>query len=292
MNIFNEFFDLEAPKCNIDSEKEVFEFLKRCDEAYYNEGNEPIISDKEYDELVEHAQKYWPTNSYFEKVGTQVVKGKKVKHDFILGSLTKYKIDNVENWSRGREVFILPKFDGLSIFVEYNEQGLVKASTRGNGLEGQDISDKAKEFVPNIQIPCCLRGEIILEGNIHEELGFANRRNGASGIIGRQEISKDLKYLKVIFYEVISPNMSLEESFVILDKVNEIKLKREKISSPSSSYLIETLASFKESYNCDLDGLVLIDKKSYTRENVYYPKNKICFKYTIDKAIAIVDTIS
>ena len=88
--MINDFFSMSE-------EDELISQLKKYDEAYYLEGNNPLISDLEYDQFKDSVKSKYPNNPYFQEVGFSV-KGAKVKHEFILGSLNKVKEDNVDKW--------------------------------------------------------------------------------------------------------------------------------------------------------------------------------------------------
>lgn len=299
---FSDFFeDSENPSLEYDpsSETSTILFLKKCCGAYYTEGETPLLTDQEYDRLYDSAKLQWPNNPFFsdDNIG-HVSPGSKVEHEFILGSLTKFKNDTISDFLSPLDpegsLFILPKYDGLSIYAEYNNGKLVRAATRGNGTLGIDITQKTRIFAPTIwdKRNLKLRGEILLHGDSYKDLEFANRRNGASGIIGLKNIDEEkLKMLKVIWYEILSPEMDLEESLTLLKSTfNKIKVKH--FSDPDRMFN-NMLDKFKGSI--DLDGIVIAyDSKlePYHRENVYKPSNKVCWKPETETAIAEIKEIS
>lgn len=299
---FSDFFeDTEnsSLEYDISSEASTILFLKKCCGAYYTEGETPLLTDQEYDRLYETAKLQWPDNPFFsDDVVGFIPSGSKVEHEFVLGSLTKFKNETISDFLSPLDpegsLFILPKYDGLSIYAEYNNGKLVRAATRGNGTVGTDITKKASIFAPTIwdKQNLKLRGEILLHGDSYKDLGFANRRNGASGIIGLKDIDKEkLKMLTVIWYEVLSPEMDLEKSLTLLKNVfNKIKVKH--FSDPDRIFN-NMLDKFNGSI--DLDGLVIAyDSKSepYRRENVYKPSNKVCWKPETEAAVAEIKEIS
>ena len=292
-------------------EDESIRNLNIFDEAYYTEGGEPLITDAEYDMIYSYISNKFSDNDYFsENIGCRV-KGKKVKHKYIIGSLKKAKGDPndknfIDKWTskydKNERVVITPKYDGLSIICEYKNGKFFSATTRGNGEEGQDITDKARMFVPletKTNTPnIIVRGEILLFGDIYKTLGKANRRNAASGIIGTDSLD-NANLLNVIFYEIIECdqcNMNNEEakmSFLkfLFDK-NATTYKVKKIQDLTAEYLIKELDDTKNNFLnlFDCDGLVLaiVDSK---RENIKYPENKIAFKYGNEFAIGIVKEV-
>lgn len=294
---FDLFFDEPQAPYDIEDELSVISYLQKCCQAYYTEGKKPLLEDKEYDQLYDFAKERWPENSFFseENIGA-IPTNNKVEHEFILGSLTKFKDENISDFIDPLDpegtIYILPKYDGLSIFAEFNEGKLIRAATRGNGTVGQDITEKAQYFCHTpTKNHVKLRGEILLTGNTHESLGFANRRNGASGLVGQKYYDPEkLKLLKVVWYEVIEPSMKLSDSLDLLKThYRKIKVKHFK----DANEIFEVTKSYFKG-EIDLDGLVLaydsIDEP-YIRENAYYPSNKVCWKPATQTAEAIIKEI-
>lgn len=280
-------------------ENETFKFLVKCDEAYYiDNGREPIVDDLTYDLIRSHATEKWSSNEYFESVGTLPTSSEKVTHPYILGSLTKTKSDPnsstfVEKWltkHKGEYIVITPKFDGLSIYSHYADKKLESSATRGDGRIGQDITNKAKHF----NIGCTsnaeteARGEIVMPGDDYKKLNYRNRRNGASGIISRDDLLH-VGSLRPLYYELISSSevnvddlTEEERMFKLLELFGPhctTLWTKEKVENVDVGYLISLLTKWKLEFEdiCDLDGLVLTLNNS-SRENEYYPINKVAFK--------------
>lgn len=265
--------------------------LKKFDNAYYNES--AIISDEEYDRLKEKAKKENPDHEYFQTVGSPVKKSK-FKLPYILGSLNKFKTEKEFNkWYEPEKTYIAEeKIDGLSIYIEYFDNVLKHASTRGDGNIGQDITDKAKFFCPtpkNNRGKLEIRGEVILPGNFHLTLGKKTRRNACSGIIN-QKSTEHCDKLIVRIYELIYSddqsekiqNSELERLWFLRNNFGKLTLPKIRIFKPNQltyKKLIDMLNYWKSdcANQYDIDGIVLIEKKS-KRENIYYPKKKIAFK--------------
>ena len=84
-------------------------------------------------------------NSPTQTVGCQVVGGlEKVEHPIPLLSLDKTKsVAEVSSFIGSRPVMLMYKYDGLTVKLEYEDGKLVRASTRGNGDVGEDITHNA-----------------------------------------------------------------------------------------------------------------------------------------------------
>lgn len=206
------------------NEKE--EYIKLLEEIryhnnkYYNE-DKPEIQDYEYDKLMQKLKdieekhpEFIDENSPTKKITGKVKSGfNKVTHEIAMQSLqdvfskeeiNSFKVKVETNLSRKLEYVVETKIDGLSVSLEYEKGVLVRASTRGNGLIGEDITENIKTLknVPhkltediNIEV----RGEVYLPKSEFERLNikaeeegkepFANPRNAAAGTI-RQLDSK------------------------------------------------------------------------------------------------------
>jgi DNA ligase (NAD+) len=180
--------------------------------------NDPLISDFEYDQLfraLEKLEQEHPALVTPSSPTQRVAKGltkefPTVPHLVPMLSLqNSYNAEDLRDWDRKCreltgsstvEYCAEPKFDGASISVIYEEDMLVRAATRGNGVEGDEITTNIRQIgsVPLharfsdygiFQIE--IRGEVLMNKNSfkkqNEQLAasnlapFANPRNAASG---------------------------------------------------------------------------------------------------------------
>ena len=135
--------------------------LNRYRHEYYNLAA-PSVSDAQYDLLfdllasLEKETDCVMANSPTQTVGYQVVDGlEKVSHPIPLLSLDKTKsVKEVSAFIGSRPVMLMYKYDGLTVKLEYENGSLVRASTRGNGDVGEDITHNtpAIDGIPQ-QIP-------------------------------------------------------------------------------------------------------------------------------------------
>jgi DNA ligase (NAD+) len=116
------------------------EKLRKLRKQY--EVGKPEVSDSEYDLLWDRTKKENPTDPFFKEVGS----GGKVQLPVTMGSLEKRRPSEVRNWAiqLGGEFLITPKLDGLSILIEYKDNKLVGAYTRGDGTTGVDVLSRVK----------------------------------------------------------------------------------------------------------------------------------------------------
>lgn len=201
-------------------------FLEACNRAYYVEDS-PLISDYEFDmrlKELEALEKAYPAYaspfSPTRRVGGEPVKDfPTVRHSIPMLSLgNTYSREEIAEFdARLRKLSPEPfdyvcelKYDGLSISLSYEEGQLVQAVTRGDGIQGDDVTGNVRTIrsVPLRILPSSdsgaayprkfeIRGEILmprksfLELNAQrEEIGespFANPRNAASGSLKLQD---------------------------------------------------------------------------------------------------------
>ena len=126
------------------------DYLNKCRDSYYNK-NESLITDKQYDELFDELQKLEEesgivlSNSPTQSVGYPIADGiPTVRLDKPLLSLDKIK-DSYEEVKKfcTHPVLLMHKLDGLTSMLTYTDGKLSKMCTRGNGIEGRDITHNA-----------------------------------------------------------------------------------------------------------------------------------------------------
>lgn len=188
--------------------------IKKLNEATeaYDKGK-PIMSDYEWDKLY-FELKEWEdqTGIVFEDSPTQkihfqkVSELKKVKHNHPMLSLDKTKdIEEIKSFLGDHEWIAMAKMDGLTCSLRYLNGKLVSAETRGNGIEGEDITHNAL-VIPSIPNVIDYKDELIVDGEIictynDFELfknTYKNPRNFASGSI-RLLDSKECAKRKLTF---------------------------------------------------------------------------------------------
>lgn len=151
-------------------------FLDYASSKYY--AGEPIISDEEFDKLAEYYG--------YESVGAPVV-GDRIAHAFPMWSLQKVYDDEPLTALPGFTV-TTPKLDGAAIALYYIYGRLTLALTRGDGKEGQDITDKMMLLVPETikskESVLQITGEIVAPKNID------NARNYAAGALNLKSIEE------------------------------------------------------------------------------------------------------
>ncbi len=205
--------------------KKINEFKKH--NKFYYENSSPLISDKEYDklkkEILDLEKKYTFLKNNFspsQTVGFKPSKNfLKFKHRQKMLSLSnafkeedlinfEKKIFNFLNEKVSLEYSVEPKIDGISASLTYKNGVLVYGVSRGDGREGEIITDNLKTIkdiphkVENSNFPkdIEIRGEVFINKNDFEKIKgtFANPRNAASGSL-RQKNSAETSKIPLNF---------------------------------------------------------------------------------------------
>ena len=205
----------------------------------YNDGK-PKVSDKEWDtwyfDLVELEKKTGITfpDSPTQSISYEVVdKLKKITHNHPMLSLEKTKdIDELKKFVDDKPYVIMAKMDGLTCSLTYADGQLIRAETRGNGIEGEDILHNARvlKSIPKtipVKGEITIDGEIICRKEIFEEYfskDYKNNRNFASGSI-RLLNSKEASARKLTFVAWDWINAPCATMHGRLDVLNEYGFK-------------------------------------------------------------------
>ena len=184
--------------------RELVDLLNRARRAYEQEDQE-IMSNYEYDRLydeLEGLEKELGTrlaSSPTVNVGYEVLSElPKERHERPMLSLDKTKeVERLKEFLGDQKAMISWKLDGLTIVLTYQNGGLVKAVTRGNGEVGEVVTNNARVF-KNVPLSIPYQGELVLRGEavisykdfekINEEIGdadakYKNPRNLCSGSV-------------------------------------------------------------------------------------------------------------
>lgn len=156
------------------------QFLNTASRAYY--AGQPIITDEQFDKLAESVG--------YSAVGARP-SGSTEKHMYQMYSLQKYYEDEGKRPLEGyQDLSMTVKLDGAAISLLYVNGELVRALTRGDGSEGQIITDKIlahKGLVPHT-IP--VTGIYQITGEIVAPKHIENARNYAAGALNLKDLEE------------------------------------------------------------------------------------------------------
>ena len=295
--------------------------LTAAKDAYYN--GTPLMDDATFDALEDDLRDLDPTNAFFKKVGAPAPVGgawPKVKHGIPMTSLNKAQNRNdLEAWFKAcglkdECVFVTDKCDGMSIELSYVNHVLVRAATRGDGREGENIlrnvnlmKGVVKKLLPKVlgfTVPpkVFIRGEVVVRKSDFATYfpGESNPRNTATGTAKRQSDNEPCEYLTVLCYQYLPDGRPLNaktEEFSMLSALG--------FSTPSSHALssikeVEDLYASYQKTDRDaldylIDGLVIEINEAAKREAQGYtndnPQGAVAYKFPHEKRPTILRDI-
>ncbi len=295
--------------------------------------DDPIATDEEYDALykkVEEYEKQHPEHilkdSPTQRVGDKVADGfKKAKHLSRMWSLEDvfnheellewinrvYKIDSDVTF------YCEPKFDGASLNLIYEEGELKMGITRGDGIEGEEITQNVKT-IRTIPLSIAekslieIRGEVVIEKEEFERINqerlkkgeppFANPRNAAAGSL-RQLDPKVTASRNLVFLPygvgVHSLNFSLLSE--LMEYIYSLGFKRPPFRAKAKDAdeiesIYQKMKQERESYPMMLDGMVVkvneLQKHEELGYTVKYPRFMVAYKFpAVEKVTRIKDIV-
>lgn len=303
--------------------KKLEELINKYADAYYN-NNESLISDFEYDKLVEELNELYKKNGITPtKVGANPIsKFSKVEHKVPMLSLeNSYNIEDIVKWiqtvcdTNSIEIEVEPKIDGLSISCIYKNGELIQAITRGNGTIGEDVTENVMQIrnIPlKLKEPVSIevRGEVYMtrenfdkvnEQRVSEgEIPYANPRNLASGTL-RQLDANVVKErgLHVLFYYVVGNGTptQLEDIFMMhrlgLPTMDKYRYIVESNDLQNMEVVINAIKA--KDYGFDIDGAVLkVNAKKYWEalgNRANSPRWAIAYKYPTDSVVTTLEEV-
>ena len=297
----------------------------------------PSISDYEFDqklkalqELEKQYPQYNDPNSPSVRVGGQITKNfPTVTHEFRMYSLdNSYSKEELEEWEKrvlkllGTEKvsFVCElKYDGASIDLTYRQGKLVQATTRGDGIQGDEITANVRTIgtVPltlrgDYPEDFHIRGEIIIlkegfkkmnEQRIAEgEDPYMNPRNTASGSLKLQDTTEVAKRpLDCLLYYVVGNNLPIHTQFESLQKAREWGFK-----VPSQSQLCHSTQEVMDFINYwdihrhdlpyETDGVVIKVNEYHAQQELGYtsksPRWAIAYKFKAEQVSTTLESIS
>lgn len=296
----------------------------------------PTISDFEFDIKLKQLQdletkhpEFFDANSPTQRVGGEIIKNfETIPHEYRMYSLdNSYSKDDLKDWEARIKKIIEGdiqytcelKYDGASISITYENGLLVRALTRGDGFQGDNVTANVKTIksVPlklrgSFPSKFDIRGEIVLpfEGfnKMNEErieIGeepYRNPRNTASGSLKLQDSAEVAKRpLECLLYNLIGTNLGVDTQFESLEKAREWGFK-----VPSAAKLVNSLEGVFDYINhwdvhrhelpFETDGVVIKVNRLQQQEELGYtaksPRWAIAFKFKAEQVSTRLNSIS
>lgn len=313
--------DLQEKKLRID---ELVKKLNEASRAYYDDASEIMTNyeyDEAYDELLalEDETGYVRDDSPSINVGYETKTAlPKVTHEKKMLSLNKTKDrDELKAWLGDKEGLLSWKLDGLTVVLTYENGRLARAVTRGNGTQGELITDNALACrnIPRV-IPCkgkaIIRGEAVIKYSDFEKINeaiddadakYKNPRNLCSGSIRQLDpkitAERNVSFHAFSLYSLEDANTELPPSRIAqMEWMREQGFETVFYEKVDSGNLLDAIGRFEEkiaTYDIPSDGLVLtLDDEKYAKtlgETAKYPRDAIAFKWRDQNAETILREI-
>lgn len=296
----------------------------------------PTISDFEFDqklkllqELEQKHPEFYDPNSPTLRVGGEVTKNfETVTHRFRMFSLdNSYSKEDLADWEgRIRKLVDGPleytcelKYDGASISLTYENGKLAQAVTRGDGVQGDDVTTNVKTIrsVPlklkgNYPDSFDIRGEIILPlagfVKMNEErldVGeepYRNPRNTASGSLKLQDSAEVARRpLDCLLYSLMGRDLPFSTQFEGLEKAREwgFKVPHEARLAKNMDEVLEYI-NYWDTHRHDLpyeiDGVVIKVNNLQQQEELGYtaksPRWAMAYKFKAERAVSVLHKIT
>lgn len=304
----------------------------------------PIITDFEFDQKLKELQalenahpEVFDPNSPTQRVGGGLTKSfETVAHQFPMYSLdNSYSFEELKMWIErikkrlnedALELFAPElnfncelKYDGASISLKYKGGRLIRALTRGDGIQGDDVTQNIKKIktVPLVlqgEYPdeFEIRGEIVLPKDAFEALNrkrqeageplFMNPRNTASGTLKLQDSSTvAARGLQCIVYAMVSEQMVYTSQYEMLSRAKKMGFYVADTAQLCRS--VEDVESYinywdthRSSLPFEIDGVVVKVDAIELQEQLGFtakaPRWAMAYKFKAEQVLTILESVS
>ena len=318
-----------------EARKEVAALRDKLDDwanAYYTKDTPEVednVYDKNYNRLVELEQEFpqlVSQDSITQKVGGQIDNQfTKVNHEIPMLSMgdvfSKEELQQFDDRVQkqvGHEVAynVELKIDGLSIALEYTDGKLTRASTRGNGQVGEDVTPNAR-YIADIpqtlpeKLTTEVRGECYMgkepfaklnaERDEKGETTFANPRNAAAGSLRQLDASiTKHRHLSTFIYTWVNPPAEITSQHQAIEKMTQLGFHTNqtgrRIAKMADIFaFIDEYTAKRNSLDYGIDGIVLkvddLDLQQELGNTVKVPRWEIAYKFPPEEQETVVHEI-
>ena len=300
---------------------ELAERIVALRDAYYQ--GAPLVADAEYDAvedelraLIEANPELAPSPNPLEQVGAPAVLHAPVRHSRPMLSLEKAtKPEQVAAFFDrfpGQSVVVMPKLDGLSLALIYDNGRLMRAVTRGDGTTGEDVTRLVRAMADGIpeRLPVSgrveVRGEAVMLRSTfaaynadHQDKPLINPRNAAAGTLRAKDPATVAgRRLRFFAFDLDTDADSAEADLAsALHTLGFTAAEmRHCADADTAQQAISAVEAQRNELDYDLDGAVLrlADRGAYaaagTRSNS--PRGALAFKFAAEeKTTVLLDVV-
>ena len=312
------------------------EELNRHNYNYYVLDNASIsdydfdIKLKELEKLETENPQFFDANSPTQRVGGEITKNfETVTHKNRMYSLdNSYSKEDLLDWEKRIQKMLGSddieytcelKYDGASINLTFENRRFVKAVTRGDGFQGDDVTTNIRtiksiplhlksDFVTDFE----MRGEIILplegfnkmndERVANGEEAYRNPRNTASGSLKLQDSAEVAKRpLDCLLYQVVTDERKYKTHFESLENARKVGFKVPKTIALAKT--IDAVFDFVNAWDSkrhelpyETDGIVIKVNNLQQQEELGYtakaPRWAIAYKFKAEQVSTVLNEIT
>lgn len=276
----------------------------------YYDFDQPLISDPEYDAIRRELETLKPDSPVLQDIGHAAF-GEKYRHPVMMGSLQKcHSAAEIVKKFGGTELLAMPKIDGCSLSLHYEKGSLVRAVTRGDGIEGELVTANAR-FVRDIPVEIAPGGAMEVRGEAYiaksdfygkmdaagaGDEGMANPRNATAGGLRQKDpaLTRDRK-IRFVGYEIIGrPDLATHADKIALLKAAGFVTPPVEVGTfADAAALGGNLARWREEFETlpyEIDGVVFRVNNQAAFESEGWtgkcPKGALAFKFETEKKAA------
>lgn len=307
---------------------ELVELLNRYAKEYY-ELDSPTVSDEEYDKLYDELlaleKEYGVVlpDSPTKRVGGNTSKGfESYKHKERLYSLDKTKTkEGVIEWIEkirtecgdNTTLTLEYKFDGLTLNLSYEKGVLIRATTRGNGVEGEIVTEQAltvEGVLPTIPFKgsidilgeCYMKLSSLKEYNETAQVPLKNARNAAAGGLRNLDANETKKRklsftaYNIGYHDGIDFEYQHEMHEFLVNCGFDSGIYFKEISAETDiAKLLDEAENVRPSLNFLIDGMVLkVDSVHHRNELGFtekFPKWALAYKFKAEEAVTVLNNV-
>ena len=323
----------------MDIQKTILQLREELNQHNYNYYvlDKPVISDYEFDQKLKQLQDlesqypdYFDENSPTQRVGGTITKNfQTVVHEQRMYSLdNSYSKEELRDWEKRIQKILgdVPleytcelKYDGASISITYENGKLKRAVTRGDGIQGDDVTNNIKtiksiplKLAGNFPEKFDVRGEIILPFSGFEKMNqelieigetpYSNPRNTASGSLKLQDSAEVAKRpLDCLLYFLIGNKLPFSSQIEGLETARSwgFKVPKEAKLARNLDQVFQFIDFWDEHRHklpYETDGVVVKVNDFHLQEELGFtaksPRWAIAYKFKSEQVATVLNSIS
>jgi DNA ligase (NAD+) len=286
-------------------------------DAYYR--GSPVVADAEYDAiedelrtLIDANPELAPDSNPLEQVGAPAVLHAPIRHSRPMLSLEKAtrpeQVGAFFSRFPGQSVVVMPKLDGLSLALVYENGKLARAITRGDGTTGDDVTPLVRALTDGVPDRLDVPGRIEVRGeavmlrstfaaynSAHPDKPLINPRNAAAGTLrAKDPATVAERRLQFLAFDLLSDpdNTDADLDRALRTLGFTVADMRHCADAAAAQAVITTIEQRRNDRDYDLDGAVLrlADRDAFaaagTRSSS--PRGALAFKFAAEEKTTVL----